>query len=367
MPLGASLLLAALALPAVQPAQAESAPEQGQVAFKLLDYQERQPDASRIHVRAPSWMVMAPLGSAWSLNGTLTSDAISGASPAYHTSGLTRMHDDRHAVDLAATRYFDRGALTLGASLSKESDYLSRGVSLQGTLDSEDRNTAWTLGLGLNHDAINPSNQVVVNEHKQVTDLLLGVTQVLTVNDIVQLNLGISRGRGYFSDPYKVFDNRPREHDKRTLLARWNHHLEASDATLRLSYRYYTDSYALHAHTLGLEYVQPLPQGWTVTPLARLYSQNAARFYLDADTSGSPFPPNPPDNAVVYTQDQRLSAFGARTLGVKLAKQFHNGWQADLKFEQYAQRSAWQWSGSGSPGLAPFNARSIQLGLSRPF
>lgn len=366
-PLAASLLLAALALPGVQPVRAESAPEQGLVAFKLLDYRESQPGESRIRVRAPSLMVMTPLGADWSVTGTLNSDAISGASPAYHTSGLTRMHDDRHALDLAATRYFAHGSLTLGVNGSKESDYLSRGLSALGTLSSEDRNTTWTFGLGANSDAIDPTNHAVTNEHKRVTEVLAGVTQVLGMRDIALLNLGYSRGRGYFSDPYKVFDKRPREHDRRTLLARWNHHLDTGDATLRLSYRYYADSDAVHAHTLGLEYVQPLGQGWAVTPLARLYSQSAARFYVDADTSGSPFPPNPPDGAVYYSEDQRLSAFGARTFGLKLAKQFASGWLADLKFEQYMQRAAWKLGGGGSEGLAPFRARSLQFGLSRPF
>ncbi len=360
-------MAAALCLPGLQAAHAESAPEQGVVAFKLLDYRESQPDAQRIRVRAPSLMVMTPLGSDWSVSGTVTADAISGASPAYHTSGLGTMHDERHALDLNATRYFSRGTLALGASVSRESDYLSRGLSLQGSLDSEDKNTTWTLGLGGSSDAINPTNHVVTNEHKRTLDLLAGVTQVLSTHDIVQLNLGYARGRGYFSDPYKIFDSRPREHDRRTLQLRWNHFLDTTGGTLRTSYRWYADNYAIRAHTLGVEYVQPLPQGWTVTPLLRLYSQNAAKFYIPADISGSPFPPNPPEDATTYTEDQRLSAFGARTFGLKAAKSFAGGWLADIKLEQYMQRAAWKWGGGGSAGLAPFRARSLQLGLSRTF
>ncbi len=360
-------MAAALCLPGLQSAHAESAPEQGLVAFKLLDYRESQPDAPRIRVRAPSLMVMTPMGSDWSFSITGTADAISGASPAYHTSGLTTMHDERHALDLAATRYFGRGSVTLGSSFSKEHDYLSRGLSLQGSVDSEDKNTTWTLGLGASRDTIDPSNHVVVDEHKRTLDLLAGVTQVLSTHDIVQLNLAYARGRGYFSDPYKIFDNRPRAHDRRTLQLRWNHFLDGTGATLRTSYRYYADSYAIHAHTLGLEYVQPLPQGWTLTPLARLYSQNAAKFYIPADTTGSPFPPNPPEDATAFSEDQRLSAFGARTFGLKAAKSFAGGWLADIKFEQYMQRAAWKWGGGGSEGLAPFRARSLQLGLSKTF
>lgn len=365
--LGAQLLAAALALPALGIAQADEPPERGQVSFKLLDYQDSQPGASRIRVRAPALGITAPVGAEWSIAGTLIHDAISGASPAYHTSGLTDMHDERHAVDLSATRYFARSSLTLGTSLSHESDYQSRGLSLQGTHSSEDHNTTWNAGMALTRDRIDPNNHIVEHEAKRVVDLIVGVTQVLGTHDIAQLNLGYSRGRGYFSDPYKVFDNRPPERDHRTVLARWNHHVDDAGGTLRTSYRYYQDTYGIKAHTLGFEYVQPLGRGWSVMPLLRLYTQTAARFYVDADPSTDPFPPNPPADAVYYSEDQRVSAFGARTFGLKVVKRLDADWTVDLKVEHYAQRGSWALLGTGSPQLAEFRARSVQFGVSRAF
>ena len=364
---GAALMAAAMALPLAEPVHAESAPERGLISLKTLDYQDSQPGDPRIHVRAPALSVMAPISSEWAIGGTATSDVISGASPAYHTSGLKQMHDHRRAVEADVTRYLPNGTVTVGASISKESDYLSRGVSVQATRSNESKNTTWSAGFGFNSDVINPTNGVVRNETKQVTDLLLGVTQVLTTDDIVQMNLGLSLGRGYFSDPYKVFDNRPREHNHGTVMARWNHYVEASDGTVRSSYRYYADSWHIKAHTVGVEYVQPLAHGWTVTPLVRLYTQSAASFYVNADPSTYPFPPNPPADALTYSEDQRVSAFGARTVGLKVAKQFNTDWTVDVKVERYGQRADWRLFGSGSTGLAPFNYRSIQVGMSRQF
>lgn len=366
-PLGMALMAAALALPAVRSAHADSAPERASLAFKWLDYKDSQRGEDRIRVRAPSALLVLPLSGDWAVGGTLTSDAISGASPAYHTTAITPMHDKRNALELNATRYFANGSLTLGSSVSRESDYLSRNLSVQGSLADESKNTTWTAGLALGRDRINPSTQIVTNEHKRSTDVLAGVTQVLGTHDIAQLNVGWSSGSGYFSDPYKAMDERPRGRRHTTLLARWNHHFEASSGTLRSSYRYYTDSFGVKAHTLGLEYVQPLTQGWTVTPLLRLYTQTAANFYVDADASTDPFPPNPPADWAHYTEDQRLSAFGARTLGLKLAKQIDANWNVDVKYERYSQRASWTLEGRGSPGLAPFNARSLQLGVSRQF
>ena len=361
---GAALLSAAMALPLAASVHAESAPDRGSISLKHLDYQDSQPGDQRIHVDASALMVVAPIAGVWSVGGTYTADTISGASPAYQTSALTHMHDRRHALDAEVTRFFANGSFGLGASVSSESDYLSRGLSFKASHTSEDKNTTWTAGIGYSDDAINPTNHIVSDETKRTTDLLLGVAQVLTMDDIVQLSLGGSWGRGYFSDPYKFADDRPRRRDHATLMLRWNHHLGFSDGTLRAAYRYYQDSWRIRAHTLGVEYVQPLAHGWTVTPLVRFYSQSEASFYADANSSSFPFAPSSPGN---YSEDQRLAAFGARTYGLKVAKQISADWSVDAKYEHYGQRAAWRLFGEGSPGLAPFNARSVQLGVSMLF
>ena len=162
-------------------------------------------------------------------------------------------------------------------------------------------------------------------------------------------------------------ESRPRNKDSQTLLGRWNHYIDRTGGTARLEYRYYTDSWQIKAHTIGVEYVQPFAAGWVVTPQVRLYSQSAAYFYVDADSTDSPFAPNPAPDATYYSEDQRLSAYGARTVGVKLSKKIDADWTIDFKVENYAQRSNWRFNGDGSPNLAPFDFRSFQIGISRQF
>lgn len=364
--IGLTLLTAAMALPAIGPVHAETAPERGTIALKTLDYVDSQPANQRIRVGALALRIAAPISGDWLVGGTAVTDSISGASPAYHTTALTRMRDRRNAGTGEVTRYFEHGTLTVGASQSRESDYLSRGFSVLATRSGEDKKTTWSAGIGVLRDLITPTNHVIDRDHKKVDDLLLGVTQVLTPRDIVQLNAGLSFGHGYFSDPYKAVDNRPRYRNHATLTARWNHHFDAIDGTLRLSYRHYADTWAIRSHTLGAEFVQTLPGGWSVTPIARAYTQTAARFYIEAGPAG-PFGPAPPAGAVFFSADQRLSAFGGRTYGLKIAKQIGPDWQADVKVERYEQRAAWTWYGPGSRGLAPFYARTVQVGLAMQF
>ncbi|QJD90856.1 DUF3570 domain-containing protein [Duganella dendranthematis] len=363
-----SILSAALMLPGVQ-AHAEAPPTNGVISVGYLDYQDSQSGLDRIRVHAPSVSIMTPVAGVWSVSGTLVKDDVSGASPRYHTavSGASRMSDDRKAGDMALTRYLERGSVTVGAAYSTEHDYVSRALSLQGSYESEDRNTTWSAGIGHSDDKIDPVNHIVTNERKRTTNFLLGVTQVLTANDVAQLTLGYDDGSGYFSDPYKAFDNRPRSRSETTLLARWNHHIAATDGTTRLSYRYYRDSFGIRGHTLGAEYVQPLSDGWTLTPEVRLYTQSAASFYYDPvydSKLGAPFPPG--YNGTGYmSADQRLSGFGAVTLGLKASKQIDKLWSVDAKVSAYQQRGSWRLFHQGSPGLDAFRAQTVQIAINR--
>ncbi|MQA22370.1 DUF3570 domain-containing protein [Rugamonas rivuli] len=366
--LAASIMTAAMLLPGVQ-AHAETPPANGSITLGYLNYKDSQSGLDRITVHSPSVAIMAPVAGVWSIGASLVSDDVSGASPRYHTaiSGASHMQDHRTAGDASATRYFERGTVTVGAAYSTEHDYVSRALSLQGSLESESKNTTWSVGIGHSDDRIDPVNKIVSNEKKRTSSLLLGVTQVLTANDIAQLTLTHGQGEGYFSDPYKAFDNRPRSRNETTLLARWNHHLASTGGTSRLSYRYYRDSFGVRGHTLGAEYVQPLSQGWTVTPEVRLYSQSAASFYYDPvyDAKlGAPFPPGY-NGSGYMSADQRLSGFGAVTLGLKVSKQLDKLWSVDVKASAYQQRGSWRLFHDGSPGLDALRAQTIQIAINR--
>jgi hypothetical protein len=339
----------------------------------VLHYQDEQPGLKRVKVSAPSLYVMTPLSPRWSIEGSLVSDSVSGASPRYHTSisGASRMSDERHAGDLKLRHYAERASYGVGLAASSEHDYDSSALSFDATLASDDNNRSWNVGLGFSSDRIGSTNDTSLHERKRTTEFMLGVTQAWTANDLLQANLTYNRGRGYYSDPYKEPDIRPNRRNQTILLGRWNHHFSGWGSTLRTSYRWYSDSFGVKAHTLGGEWVQPVGARFTLTPSLRLYSQSAANFYFDPvydPGTGEPYPPgyftNPP---TTISPDQRLSAFGGVTVGLKAAVQLTPAWSADLKAERYEQRSHWRVGGSGSPGLAPFSATFVQFGVASKF
>lgn len=370
-----AVVLAALALPGVwvAPAHAEGAPEKGTIAFKYLHYQDSQPGLKRITVDSPSVLVIVPIGKNWAVEGSGVVDTLSGATPRWQSaiSTASKMTEERVAGDVKITRYFDRSSYSVGYSHSQEHDYVSNAVSLSGSWSTADNNTTFNFGIGSAKDRIVPTNggiAGVISDKKASNDIMLGITQALSSTDLLQVNVTYSEGKGYFNDPYKTLDERPRLRKQAALLTRWNHFLEGDGSTVRASYRFYKDNFGINAHTVQGEWAKPVSEQFTVTPLLRYYSQSAARFYTDAlyDTAGNPvFPTLSPGQ--LNSGDQRLSAFGAVTLGLKADYKLSRDWTVDGKFESYEQRSNWRFGGQGSTGLDPFRAVSVQFGTNYKF
>lgn len=374
----ASMLLPGLCLLAPCPAaRAEEPPQKRTVAFKLGRYEDAQAGWSRVRVDAPMLYLQTPVAGDWSLEASWVGDSVSGASPRYHTqrSGASVMHDYRKAADVRLTRYFPRGAIAVSGSYSDEHDYTSRAAAVEARWSSEDNNRTWSFGIGHADDRIdNTSNGVAtaIDERKRTDEFMVTLTQVLSPRDIVQVGLTRSRGRGYYSDPYKQFDQRPDRRDAWIASARWNHHLEDSDSTLKGSYRYYIDSFGVRSHTLGLDWVKPVGR-WTWTPGVRYASQSAASFYFDPvlDASGGYDLAGTAARAASISgpksADQRLSAFGAVTLSLKVGYAIDADTSIDVRLDRYRQSANWRLGGHGSPGLDAFDARFLQIGLTHRF
>jgi len=318
-----------------------------------------------MEVDNPGFFFVKPLSESLVVEGSLVYDGMSGASPLYFDalSGASGegVRDYRTAGDVKLTKYFDRFAVGAGAAYSHERDYVSRAGSVEFRTWTADRNRTYTLGFAGAADRIHTESGAAERERKYVLDFMAGVTQVLSSTAIVQSNVTYSRGHGYFSDPYKLLDNRP---DSRRILAwltRYNQHFPSADGTLQIAYRYIDDSFGADSNMLEAAWVQPLPQGWSVRPSLRYYTQKAAYFFFGPPV-GSGFRPGQP-----YTADARLSAFGAWTPGIGVAKTLADGWSVDFKVEYYEQRSSWRAGGDGSPGLLPFSARWIELGVTKTF
>ena len=366
------LVALALSLPGLATAQAETAPVEGLVGLKWLDYRDAQPGLERIRVQSPSALLRTPAVGGFSAEAQATVDRVSGASPRYHAaiSGASRMSDERRAGEVKITRHMDGQSWTLGMASSSENDFQSRAASVRAAWWTPDQNTGWSMTVGLTRDRIGSSDDPSLRERRRTVEAAAQIVQAVSRQDLVSATVTHARGQGFYSDPYKRPDVRPDARHQSALGLRWNHHLEGPDITLRLAYRFYRDSFGVRSHTLEFEPVFTPRPGWSLAPSVRHYSQRAASFYFDPVYSylGAPYPPGFLDSpGIPVSADHRLAGFGAWTVGLKVNWTPAPGWTVDLKVEHYEQRAAWRWGGPGSPGLAPLQARFVQWGLSRRF
>jgi len=123
----------------------------------------------------------------------------------------------------------------------------------------------------------------------------VGLTQILTRNSLVSLNDEIITDQGWLSNPYRDliyldptsgrgFSTEP-EIDPSTRTSNaiggdYKYYLPYR-AAIDLQYRYYFDTWDIHAQTAQLGYTQPWRK-WTFDATVRYYTQTRASFYNNA-------------------------------------------------------------------------------------
>lgn len=284
-------------------------------------------------------------------------------------------------IALAANQERPWGAdqrLSYGANLSNEYDFTSIGANVSLARDFDRKNTTLSLGLAAEADqlrpvggqpvglkpAIGPGSAKTGNGNRQVFDLLLGWTQVVNRQWLMQLNLGVGSGSGEHTDPYKllsvvdgstglvtgsryVAERRPDSRNRTSLF--WAHKVSLGPGVLDASYRWYGDSWGVRANTIDLRWRQPLPGGGFVQPRWRHHVQQAADFYRGWLVEGRDWNSGTQTTPLgAASADERLGAFSADTVGVTVGWPLARDSQLTLRLESYRQR---QDAPAGAPGV----------------
>ncbi|MDH5426543.1 MAG: DUF3570 domain-containing protein, partial [Gammaproteobacteria bacterium] len=146
---------------------------------------------------------------------------------------VNRFSDVRNSIAVNWQKAFSRTFRTvIGSSASVEGDYSSFGGSLTLLRDTADKLTTFTAGVSYSHDLINPvggppepltvlpltlpepedhsthgeeeHEASIIYKQKQLSDLMVGVTQVVSKHVLAQLNYSVGYTSGYLTDPYKI-------------------------------------------------------------------------------------------------------------------------------------------------------------------
>lgn len=284
-------------------------------------------------------------------------DAISGSTPIGTLPGdatqpfLVELEDVRSGVLAALSQQVGDHRLELEVSDSRESDYISQGISLNDRWELNQKNTTLSMGLNFVNDTIVVRG--TDDQNKKSYDAFLGVTQLLDKNTVLSANLTLGYSEGYLNDQYKVIqrnelffgipvtnlyrENRPSSRLRAVLQLQGTHFFPSANAALDAILRLTQDDYGISSQSLQLEWRQGLFDRLELTPFVRYYQQTAADFYhrtLNGLNVGTP-QDYPDGSGVNYSADYRLSSMAALSLGLKTRLRLTDNISVSATYERY--------------------------------
>jgi hypothetical protein len=257
------------------------------------------------------------------------------------------IEDTRTEVSVTTRYYFDSGNAGFNYTYSDEDDYESKALSLDGSISSEDGLTTYSAAVSASDDDITPTQGAyptnTLDATKDVRSAWLGVTQIVSKRALVRFGLSYTYRDGFLTDPYKYLDDRPDERKEWTVSAGYRYFLEEPNAALHVDYRYFDDDWGIASQTVDVAWVQTF-KDTTVSPFIRYYSQDEADFFSNIDYEDTRY----------FSDDYRLSAFGAFSYGLRLSHEIGN-WSINADAERYQTDESWGvYGGEESPGLVEF-------------
>jgi Protein of unknown function (DUF3570) len=403
-PIGASLAAATCGLLSAAPhgAMAQSAPQNSppkwDIETALLYWGE---DNDRVKDVSVTIGARRTFDEDRTLSGTLTVDTLTGASPSGAVPSTTPQTftrpsgNDSYVVPVGEapldnTFKDTRVALSLnwrqalgetmrwsaGLSASSEYDYLHLGVNSKLERDFNLKNTTAYVGAAYGKDDIDPVGGAPIgfapmravgnaasklgSDSKDVLDVLLGVTQVVSRRSLLEVAYSYSKSDGYLSDPYKVlsvvdpitgsvvpgpsgsglglhlYEKRPDARAKQSIFAEWRYAFDRD--SFAVNYRLMDDDWGITSHTVDARYRWNIRAERYLEPHVRYYRQTAADFYRTALVNGAPLPE-------FASADYRLAEGNAITAGLEYGQRLGRG-SLSVRLEYYRQTA------DASPQLA---------------
>lgn len=266
-------------------------------------------------------------------------DTVSGASVDV-LSQASVIKDERKQKSLSFDYIHGKTQYTVSYMNSTERDYISNTTHFSLSQDMFGDLTTVSLGFTDSRNRVGENNGTAFKPdiawlgHAYSRSFQGGLSQVITKNFISGIALEVITDQGLLSNPYRSIRYRtpgdgigyglgsqiyPHTRTSTAAEARAKYYLPYR-AAASASYRYFSDTWGIAAHTIELGYTQPLSPSWTIEGRLRSYKQGHASFYSDL------FPFAGSQN--FEARDQNLAASTNTTLGIKATYAFlPEGWK----------------------------------------
>jgi len=252
-----------------------------------------------------------------------------------------------------------RTAFSIFVGGSIESDYISANAGFSWSKTSKDKNREWVFTgrsfldnwVVLFPNELRPIGLAQVDTDKR-RSFSLGLTVSQIINKRLQASLSseVVYQYGLLSTPFhRVYFHRdslpsierlPKRRIKLPIGIRL-HYFATDFLVLRLYYRYYYDSFGIHANTVNVETPIKIGRFISVYPFYRFHTQQASRYFQPLGEHAI--------EATYYTSDYDLSGFSSHKVGLgikyaplygilrfKLSKKKLSKWKSiSIRYAQY--------------------------------
>lgn len=296
-------------------------------------------------INGPAVLVQKRLNEKYSFSYSHLVDRVSGASIDVRSYASAYV-EKRTENSFSATHLFPKGTVTGGFRHSSENDFEGKSIFWQVSQETFGGMTTVNLGFSRGWDDITRRNDDTFEASADRWHYRLGISQVLTPSLVSTIALETITDEGFLNNPYRLVRYRDdsvaqgfswvREEypDTRTSYAFsvFAKQYVSVPGAIGYHYRYFSDSWSVTAHQIGLQYNQPWRTVWEFEARFRWYTQTGADFFSDLFPFGS-------QNTDIRSQnfqarDKELADLTSMTLGGGVSytfKQWENNWAKDLQ------------------------------------
>ncbi len=311
----------------------------GELAVRGVYYKERS-----TRVVQPMLDAMFEVGTRGLFTGHLLVDAITSASASSGSSAAEPFTENRYEGGAGYAQEFDGpdgsflDVVRVGAEakVSRAPDSRSLYAGLRAEAEVAQTNMTIGLGAGFASDNIDasgtqdtsglsggiklmcPDDMIAESDACNLTtaSMFASVSQITSKNSLVGISYDLSRQDGFLSNPYRsviiapvpVPERHPYDRTRHALAVSARYFVPRSQTTFIGAYRYYWDSWQVHAHTPELRIIQQVGSVADAEVRYRYYSQDAAYFWEDRYRMLQTY----------VTDDPKMSPFDGHLLEAKL-------------------------------------------------
>jgi len=283
-------------------------------------------DGGGVTVDGPSLLVRKNFNEKISAYGNIYTDYVTSASIDVLTSG-SAYTEERNEYSTGFDYLNDRTILSLGYTQSIESDYEAETISFSASQEFFGDLTTLTMGYAQGDDTVRSNIREDFEEDTNRKRFNLGLSQILSRNILISSSFETVFDEGFLNNPYReirfrdgadyerVPEQYPNTRNSSAFAQRGIVYVPSMDASVRLEYRQYADSWDIKSKNFELRYSQNINSALTVEARARTYSQNQASFFSDLFESA-------PIEGQFVARDKELSQYSANQFGFSVSYTF---------------------------------------------